>query len=202
MTLIMSALIFQLFYLDFYNTILLVILIVTVYGFAAFFIGKTSLLFATWYKHNHKTVILLYFISISFIVINLIFTAVVVCLFLFDRPQVIGPYVGGNMDLTGGSYKFVVNLLKISSIISFLSMWVTTVVLSYTARNELLKRLRYLVMPIALLVYFGISYFSQNLFSSILSPLQDANAIFFLSALIIIFALIKPAGGIMFGISF
>ncbi len=57
-------------------------------------------------------------------------------------------------------------------------------------------------MPSLLLVYFLVSYFSQDIFTTIFASLLQSDPILFSSILLMIFILIKPVGGIMFGIAF
>lgn len=199
---LISLLLFQVFYSNYYNSLILMLIILTTYLGASFFIGRTSLLFFSWYKRNHDFVILMYFISLSLITFNLSLTILVVDAYLIDRPENIREFIGGSMDLSGGKYSTIAFLHKISSVLSFLSIWMTTVVLSYSSRDEIVKKLRYLIMPSLLLIYFLFSYFSQDILAPILIPLLQSDPIFLSTTLLMIFTLSKPVGGIMFGIAF
>lgn len=200
--LLISILIFQVFYFNYYNSLILILIVLITYGTASSFIGKTATLLIGWYKRNHGFVILIYLISMSLIIFNLILTNLVVNVYLSERPVKVREFVGGSMDLTAGKFSFLIYLHKISTVLSFFSIWSATIVLSYSSRDELVKRLRYLIMPSLLLVYFLVSYFSQDIFTTIFASLLQSDPILFSSILLMIFILIKPVGGIMFGIAF
>ena len=57
-------------------------------------------------------------------------------------------------------------------------------------------------MPILLLVYFFLSYFSQDIIISIFGNFLTSNPILFSTILVMSFSLSKPIGGFMFGIAF
>jgi hypothetical protein len=199
---LISLLIIQLFYLKYYNSLILISIVFTTYGTASFFIGRTTVLFISWYKRSHDFVILMYVVSMSLLVFNLIVTSIVVNAYLSDRPERVREFVGGSMDLSAGKNSFLVLLHKVSSVLSFLSIWMATVVLSYSSRDELVRKLRHLIMPTLLLVYFLFSYFSQDIFTPILVPLLQSDPVLLSTILLLIFTLIKPVGGIIFGIAF
>src|SRR5206468_11222026 len=57
-------LIFQLFYFNYYYTFTLMLIVLVTYGIASVLIGKTAILFFSWYRQTHNFVILMYFISL------------------------------------------------------------------------------------------------------------------------------------------
>ena len=199
---LVSLLVFQLFYLDYYNTFILILNVLTTYCTASYFIGKTAIMFLSWYRRSHDFIVLMYFVSMSLIVFNLLLTNIVVNAYLGYKPELIREFVGGSMDLSAGKTTFLVLLHKISTISSFSSLWFTTVVLAYSSRDELVRKMRYLVMPILLLVYFFLSYFSQDIIISIFGNFLTSNPILFSTILVMSFSLSKPIGGFMFGIAF
>jgi hypothetical protein len=200
--LLISFLIFQLFYFSYYNSYVLMLIVLTTYGVSSVLIGKISMLFVSWYKTNHDFIVLMYFISMALIVFNLILTSLVVNIHLIDRPEKLRQFSGGSMDLSAGKYDFLALIHKTSSVLSFASIWLTTVVLTYSSRDKLIIKIRYWAMPVILLVYFLISYFAQNILNPVLVPLLKSDPILLSLSLIMIFTLIKPIGGIMFGVAF
>jgi hypothetical protein len=180
----------------------MMLIILTTYGVASILIGKTSMLFISWYRLSHNFVILMYFISMSLITLNLVLTNLIVNINLIDRPEKLREFAGGSMDLSAGKYGFLALLHKISSILSFVSIWLTTALLMHSSKDRLIKEIRYWVIPIMLLIYFLIGHFSQNIFNPILVPILKSDPILLSLSLIMIFTLIKPIGGIMFGIAF
>lgn len=199
---LVSSLIFELFYLSYYDSIVLMLIIITTYGVASVLIGKISLLFMSWYRTSHDFTILMYFISMSLIVFNLVMTSLIVNINLSDRPERLREFAGGSMDLSAGKYDFLAFLHRISTVVSFLSIWLTTSLLTFSSRDRLRKKIRYWVLPIMLLVYFLVSYFAQSILNPILTPLLYSDPILVSLSLILVFSLIKPVGGIMFGIAF
>jgi hypothetical protein len=112
----------------------------------------TLMLFISWYRRNHNFVILMYFISMSLIIFNLVLTNLIVNINLFDRPEKLREIVG-SMDLSAGKYGFLALLHKISSVLSFVSIWLTTALLIHSSRDRLIKQIRYWVIPIMFLIF-------------------------------------------------
>ena len=83
---LIGFLIFQQFYYSFYYTSIVTAVIALSYGFAAGFVIWLALLFFSWYKSRHDTIILLYFISMSVIAFNLIMTATFTSVKVNERP--------------------------------------------------------------------------------------------------------------------
>jgi hypothetical protein len=195
-----SILIFQLFYYNYYHTLLLSLIVLASYGTATYFTLRTSMLFISWYKRRHNFVILMYIISMTLILSNLVITNVVVNSYLTEAPVKSREYMGGTMDLTAGKYGSLDNMLKISSILSFLSMWLTTIILSSTKGK--IEKFRYLIMPTILLVYFLASWFFQDIFTPLFSEHLESDPVLFSAILGAVFILTNPIGGVMFGIAF
>jgi hypothetical protein len=197
-----AFIVFQMFYFNYYDTLVLMLIIVTTYGIASLLIGKTMISFISWYRINRKPVFLLYSISMSMILFNLILTPTIVNIILSEKPEQIRQFAGGSMDISGGRYNFLSNLVKISSILSFASIWFTTALLMRTAKDRFVKEVRYWIILSTPLVYFLLSYFAQDLFGTILFPLIRSDPILISLALTTIFILSKPIGGIIFGLLF
>ena len=133
----MGVLIFQQFYNNYYKISIPMFLIITSYGTASAFIIRLSILFVTWFKSNHNWIVFLYFTSMLLIAFNLIMTASVTVIKLNDRPDEIRKFVGGTVDLSVGKYVFLDNVYKVSSIISFVGIWITTALLMNSYREKL-----------------------------------------------------------------
>lgn len=120
-----------------------------------------SLLFFSWYKSHHDTIVLLYFISMSVIAFNLVMTAAFIGVKVNDRPQLAGEFYGSSGDLTGGRHQLLDNIYRISSFMSFFSIWITTAILMNYYREKLINAIVYWVILSIPLVYFIITYFYQ-----------------------------------------
>jgi hypothetical protein len=126
---LIGFLVFQQFYTNYYDTSIVVGIIALGYGTAAGFVIWLSFLFFSWYKSHHDLIVLLYSISMSVIAFNLIMTAIFTGVKVDDHPDLIGEYVGSSGDLTGGRYRLLDNIYRVSSFMSFFSIWITTAIL-------------------------------------------------------------------------
>ncbi len=149
------------FYFNYYDTILLMLIIIVPYAIASLLLGKTMISFISWYKLNHNPIFLLYSISMSMILLNMILTPIIVNMILSQKPEQIRLFSGGSMDISGGRYQVLSNLVKISSILSFASIWFTTGLLMRTAKDRFVKEIQYWIILCIPLVYFLFSYFAK-----------------------------------------
>jgi hypothetical protein len=195
-----AYLVFQMFYYNYYDSLVLMLIIITTYGIASLLIGKTMISFISWYRLNRNPTLLLYSISMSMILLNLILTPTIVIMILSEKPEQIRLFSGGSMDISGGKYTFLSNLVKISSILSFASIWFTTALLMHSAKDRFVKEVRYWIILCTPLLYFLFSYFAQDLFGTVLFPFFRSDPITFSLVLSTIFILSKPIGGIIFGL--
>jgi hypothetical protein len=199
---LIGFLIFQLFYYDYYDTSLTISIITVSYGTAAALMIWLSWLFLSWYKSNHNLIVFLYFISVLVIAFNLIMTAAFVDTKVSDRPSHAGEYVGGAGDLSGGKYLFFDNIYRISSFMSYFSIWITTAILMNNYREKLANSIIYWIILSIPLVYFLITYFYQYILSNLLISYLEIDPITFSILIGAFLALSKPIGGLVFGVAF
>ena len=199
---LVGFLIFQQFYSSYYNTSIVVGIIALAYGTAAGFVIWLSFLFFSWYKSRHDLIVLLYFISMSVIAFNLIMTAIFTGVKVNDHPDLIGEYVGSSGDLTGGRYRSLDSIYRISSFMSFFSIWATTAILMNNYREKLINALVYWVILSVPFVYFIITYFYQYILRNILYSFLEINPVSVSIILGAFLALSKPIGGLLFGLVF
>ena len=157
-----SFLIFQIHYFEFYYIFILILVIAVTYGISSILLAKTAVLFLSWFRQTRNLLILMYFFSISLILFSLIVTNVIVTINLNERPEKIREYAGGSVDITGGRYDYLFPLYKITSIVSFVSIWLTTAILMYSSKDRFSAQVKYWIMPIILLTYFLTSYFGPR----------------------------------------
>jgi hypothetical protein len=199
---LIGFLIFQQFYNNYYDASIIVVIIALSYGTAAGLVIWLSLLFFSWYKSRHDMIVILYFISMSVIAFNLIMTAAFTGVKVNDRPPLAGEFVGSSGDASAGRHQLLGNISRISSFMSFFSIWVTTAVLMNYYREKLINAIIYWVILFIPLVYFIITYFYQFILGSILVSFLEIDPV---SVSIIIgafLALSKPIGGLLFGVVF
>ena len=195
-------LIFQQFHDNYYYTMIVVFIIALSYGTAAGFVVWLSLLFFSWYKSRHDLIVLLYFISMSVIAFNLVMTAAFIGVKVNDRPKLAGEFYGSSGDLTGGRHQLLDNIYRISSFMSFFSIWITTAILMNYYREKLINAIVYWVILSIPLVYFVITYFYQFIIGGILASFLEFDPVSVSIILGAFLALSKPIGGLLFGIVF
>ena len=125
---------------------------------AAGFIIRLSMLFISWYKSNHDSIVLLYFISTLLIAFNLVVTVTITDVKINDRPHKMRELVGGSIDISFGRYVFLDNIYTISSIMSFVSIWITTALLMNYYRDKLIINS---IIYWIILVYTACLFFSK-----------------------------------------
>ena len=197
---LVGYLIFQIFYYGYYETWVSISIVVTSYGMGAAMVIWLSFLFFMWYRSSHGFVVFLYFLSMALIAFNLIFTAAFVYVKLIDTRDKVGEYVGSSGDLSAGRHQFLNTIYRISSFMSFFSIWLTTAILMNSYREKLsIINLIILSIPLA---YFIVTYFYQFTLGTLLTSYLEIDPVTASIILGIFLALSKPIGGLMFGLAF
>jgi hypothetical protein len=199
---LIGFLIFQQFYYEYYDTWISISIIMISYGTAAAFIVWLSLLFFSWFRSNHNLIVFLYFISMAVIAFNLIMTAAFVSAKVSDRPPQAGEYVGSSGDISGGRHALLDNIYRISSFMSFFSIWITTAILMNYYRDKLTNAIVYWFILSIPLVYFLIAYFYQFTLAKILTSYLLIDPLTLSIILGAFLSLSKPIGGLIFGAAF
>jgi hypothetical protein len=198
----LAVLTIQMFYHGSYDSWIIIFIISLTYGTASVVLIILCKLFISWYRSKHELLVLLYFLSISIIVINFIVTAVYTCTNISERPEEIREYVGGSMDVSAGRHEFLDILYSITSIASFVSMWGTTVVLMKDYRNKLINIFMYWIILSLPLIYFLLSAFYHLILTGVLINYLTVDPITVSIILTAVLSLSKPIGGLTFGIVF
>ena len=193
---------FQLFYNNYYNTSINIFIITICYGTAAVFIIRLSLLFFSWYKSNYNLIIFLYFISTLMIAFNLIMTATYTSAKVSELPATTGEYVGSSGFFASGKYSLLENAYRISSFMSFFSIWITTAILMNYYREKLTNAIVYWILLSIPLLYFLITYFYQFIFGNLLISYVGIDPVTISIILGAFLSLNKPIGGLVFGAAF
>jgi hypothetical protein len=199
---LIGFLVFQQFYYNYYDTSISISIITVSYGIAAALIIWLSLLFLSWYKSNHSFIVFLYFISMLVIAFNLIMTAAFTGAKVSDRPYHAGEYIGSSGDISGGKYVFLDNIYRISSFMSFFSIWITTALLMNYYREKLINAIVYWIILSIPLVYFVITYFYQFTIAKLLISYLAVDPITVSIVLGAFLSLSKPIGGLVFAVAF
>jgi hypothetical protein len=136
------------------------------------------------------------------IAFNLIMTAAFTSAKVSDRPYHAGEYIGSSGDISGGKYALLDNIYRISSFMSFFSIWITTALLMNYYREKLINAIVYWIILSIPLVYFIITYFYQFILSKILISYLAVDPITVSIVLGAFLSLSKPIGGLVFAVAF
>lgn len=199
---LVGVLIFQLTIEHSYNTLIILLIIGISYGTSSFLIIWLSVLFISWYKLNHKLIVLLYFVSMLLISINLIIISVTTSIKIIDRPTEIHEYVGGSVYISTGKNIVLDNLFNLTSLFSFISIWITTGILMEKYTDKFMKRIAYWTLLSIPLIYFLINYFQHFIVYNMLLQYLTVDPINVSIIITLFLSLSKPIGGLTFGILF
>src|SRR5919107_1882721 len=199
---LIGYMIFQVLYFGYYVTSLTILIIVLSYGTATAFIIHLSLLFFSWYRSSHNLIVFLYFVSMSIIAFNLVTTAAFASAKVSDKPYQVEVYVGGGGDVSGGKHVLLDNIYRVSSFMSFFSIWVTTAILMNSYREKLVNAFAYWIILSIPLVYFLITYFYQVILIRTLISYIEIDPVTVSIVLSAFLSLSRPIGGLIFGFAF
>ncbi len=195
-------LIFQMFYNNYYYTSISIFIITISYGTATFFIIRLCLLFFSWFNSNHNLIVFLYFISMLVIGFNLIITATYTSARVSELPNLTGEYVGASGAISSDRYFLLENAYRISSFMSFFSIWITTAILMNNYREKPTNTIVYWILLSIPFVYFVITYFYQFIFGNLLISYVGIDPVTISIILGVFLSLNKPIGGLIFGAAF
>ncbi len=202
LAILVSLLVFQQFYYKYYEIKINIFIITMSYGTSAVLIIWLALLFLYWFKSSHDLVVLLYFVSMCLISLHLVVTVLYVDAKLADNQYLVGEYVGSSGDSAGGRHPLLNSLFRISSLVSFFSIWMTTAILMKSYREKLIRSVMYWTILVLPLIYFLITYFYQFTLSPILFSYFQKDPITVSIVVQAFLALSKPIGGLIFAIAF
>src|SRR5215467_14743856 len=199
---LMGVLIFEQFVYNYYDTSVNISIITASYGIAAALLVWLSWLFLSWYRSNHSFIVFLYFISMLIIAFNLVMTGAFTGAKVSSRPPQAAEYIGSSGDITGGKYALLDSIYRISSFMSFFSIWITTALLMKTYRERLINDIVYWIILSIPLIYFVITYFYQFFLANLLISYLAIDPITVSVILGAFLSLSKPIGGLVFAIAF
>ena len=199
---LIGMLIFQQFYFQYYAVFFTIYITAISYGTSAAFVAWLSTLFFSWYRSSHSKVILLYFLSMLIISSNLVITAISTCTKVTYRPELRGPYVGGGGDVTGDRDILLDTILRITSFISFVSIWLTTVILMNSYREKRFNTVIFWILLSLPLAYFIVTYFYQFILARTLISYLEMDPVTVSIILSAFLSFSRPIGGLLFAIAF
>jgi hypothetical protein len=189
---------------SYYYTTQLIILTVISYAMSIFLLSLLSNRFFSWYRisSNHNWVVLSYGVASAVLTINLALGVAFMTLALLNQSPEVRPHIATSFTAFGSdsAMGMLYSSTVISGIASFLSMWVsTTLLLRHHSRK--LGKVKFWMTVAVPLVYF-LTPFIPSFFNQIAAPLLSSDPIFAGILFTLIFAISKPAGGILFGVAF
>ena len=181
-----------------YHILILKTTIIISYSLTFILLTYLAKHFFSWFKSNHNLVVLFYALGISMVSINAIVTIIYTNNEFINVPTYIRPVKSltgafGSPDITLSS------TYLLTSIISFILMWIATVLLLKHYSRQL-GRVKYWIIVSIPLAYF-LSQF-QPLFLYSFAELRLSDPVLFGIIYNLIFSVSKPAGGVLFGIAF
>jgi hypothetical protein len=201
---LMALLVFvllQILVTSFYSTVMLTAVTSISYILAIAMLALLAQRFFSWYKSNRNSVVLLYGLSATVLVVNAGLTVYLVNNAYLNMPKEVLPKMLGSGGLTlHSSWEIMLNnSYFVSSIVSFLITWVATalILVHYSHR---LGKVKYWIIVAIPLVYFVSQFIT--FFLNTFQPLLQANPIFFSILVTLLFTISKPIGGILFGVAF
>lgn len=198
---LLSFIIYQIIFLSYYNTVLLMLITTISYAVAAALLTILSHRFLSWFRLKRNHVVLLYGLSALSIAINAVISIAFVDTSLLVRPQEVREYlVMSNLFIAQSSSLDMLNQAYVaSSIISFLATWLATAVLLLNYSKKL-GMIRYWIIISLPVIYFLVQFIGFLL--NIIAPLVNTDPVFYGTIVTLVFVMSKPAGGLLFGISF
>jgi hypothetical protein len=200
--LLVSVILIMIFVSHYYTSQLILSTIIS-YVMSIFLLSLLSNRFFSWYKSsNRNLVVLSYGVACALLTVNLALDVAFMTSALLDQAAEVGPHIGTSFisSAPDSPMGILYTSTVISGIASFLSMWVsTTLLLRHYSRK--LGKIKFWVMVVVPLVYF-LTPFIPTFLSQIAAPLVNSDPIFAGILFTLIFAISKPAGGMLFGVAF
>jgi hypothetical protein len=201
-SILIGSMIFHMIYFHNYDKNLLSILVNINYIIATVFVIRLALLFITWFKLKPNLIFLLYFITIALISFNLIMTEIHTFIKINDRPDKIREFLGGSGDIAYGKYMLTDSLRKISLTLSFVFMWISSILLVSNYKDNPIRTIALWIIISVPLIYFLLIQFSHVIFRTLLFDYLTVDPISVSIFLTIFQTLSQPIAGLIFGILF
>jgi hypothetical protein len=184
-----------------FDTFIMILIIIISYGVSCVSLGLLALRFFIWFRSRKSYSVLLYGLASAIFVFS--------NLFVMTFASYIIPQMGSLIESHGhvmlysnhvGSFEFILyNGYVISSIISFIVMWIATaMILKYYSRR--IGNIKYWLFVSLPLIYFLSQFIS--LFLNLFRPMIEQNPFFYGVLLSVIFSVSKSTGGMLFGLAF
>ena len=192
--------IFQIFLLSHYGTNILLVATVTSYSFTILMLGILVQRFFSWFRSHRDRVILLYGLSSSALIFNVVTIFLLALSHYSNSPEFIGLHVANLQRIITDPMQENLNLAKtVSFVVAFVLMWLSTAVLLKRYYHKMGK-IKYYILTSVPLVFFVIQF--PLLLTDVFGSLIISDPTFYGILFTVIFFLSNTVGGIFFGIAF
>jgi hypothetical protein len=192
--------IFQIFLLSHYGTNTLLAATVISYSLAIVMLGILAQRFFFWFRSHRDRVILLYGLSSSALLFNVILIFLLALSSYSNSPEFIGLHVANLQRIITDPIQENLNFAKtVSSVVAFVLMWLSTAALLKRYYHEMGRTKYYILISIPL-VFFVIQF--PSLLTGIFGSLIMSDPIFYGVLFTVVFFLSNTVGGIFFGVAF
>ena len=202
LTALLISVILLIVFASYFYTIQLMLSTVISYALSIFLLSLLAYRFFSWHRSNRNLVVLSYGFACAILAVNFGLGVSFMTLALWNQNPEIRPHisVASTSFSPDSSMGRLYSSYVISGIGSFLSMWIsTTLLLRHHSRK--LGRAKFWVIVTIPLVYF-MSPFIPSFLSQVAASFVNSDPISAGVLITLIFAISKPAGGILFGVAF
>jgi len=202
LTALLISVVLLIVFASYFYAIQLMLSTVISYAMSIFLLSLLSNRFFSWHRSNRNLVVLSYGFACAILAVNLALGVSYMTLALQIQNSEIRPHISVTMYAFSpdSSMGMLYSSYVISGIASFLSMWISTTLLLRHHSRKLGRPKFWLIVTIPL-VYF-LSPFIPSFLSQAAASLVNSDPISAGVLFTLIFAVSKPAGGILFGVAF
>jgi hypothetical protein len=186
-----------------YTTATLIFITSICYFFATYLIILLGYRMWNWFRLNRNLSLLLYGVAASMLAANLFITVMFVDMQLLSKPRQTPPHIGFFSPFFTQTTGALNILYVVTSILSFITMWLANVVLLKNSSRKVASPYRstlFWFMVSIPLIYFVTQF--QPIFYGLFSTLILWEPLLFALILTLIFAWSKTIGGILFYTAF
>jgi hypothetical protein len=186
-----------------YNTFVLAIITTISHGLALFVLTLLSYRLILWsMSDKSRAIVLLYAISSMALATSVIFSLPYMDVSLINRPPIVSAQPSNNFIpfVEGSTNYFLSNGYVISDIVSFITIWISSLFLLYRFSKRI-GATKFWIIVVSPLAFF-LSQFVA-LFLNILPILMGTvDPLLFNTLITLVFTSTKLAGGVLFGVAF
>lgn len=195
---IFISIILEMTFTSSYSVIFIDVVVWISCGVSITLLGLLFRSFFFWFRSNRNSVVLAYTVATAILALNSAFIAATITNKLSYQEQQIQPIRNPVSNFINADNIFN-SAYTITSVLSFLLIWLATILLLHHYSKKL-GRAKYWILVSIPLVYF-LSQF-QGIFLDLFASFRLSNPVLFGIVYTLVFSVVKPIGGVLFGIGF